>query len=83
MARSGREEHYEALFYLIALISTLGINSVTWAGPAEEIAQVIQQQSAAGQKPFAIFSSPSAGTFPCADTSMVTVTPAGIVKCRQ
>ena len=37
-------------FYLIALISTLGINSVTWAGPTEEIAQVIQQQSAAGQK---------------------------------
>ena len=38
------------IFCLIALISTLGINSATWAGPAEEIAQVIQQQSAAGQK---------------------------------
>jgi uncharacterized protein (TIGR02246 family) len=38
------------IFCLIALISTLGINSATWAGPAEEIAQVIQQQTAAAQK---------------------------------
>jgi uncharacterized protein (TIGR02246 family) len=35
------------IFYLLALISILGVSSVTWAGPVEEVAQIAQQQAAA------------------------------------
>jgi uncharacterized protein (TIGR02246 family) len=56
------------IFYLIALISTLGImNSTTWAGPVEEIAQIAQQQAAAGEK-----NDLDAFTAPFADDAVVT-----------
>jgi uncharacterized protein (TIGR02246 family) len=38
------------IFYLLALISILGVSSVTWAGPAEEIAQINQQRAGAAEK---------------------------------
>jgi uncharacterized protein (TIGR02246 family) len=30
------------ILYLLAFVSILGVNSVTWAGPVEEIAQIVQ-----------------------------------------
>jgi uncharacterized protein (TIGR02246 family) len=40
----------KTITYLLALISILGVSSVTWAGPAEEIAQINQQRAAANDK---------------------------------